>query len=436
MSSKEEPKQEVATKPDQKIDQKQEQKVSDSKSEDGGKEKSAEFKKKKQTFIVRTTWTIIMVVGMFSILFLGPIWVIGLVLMLQILTFKEVIALSSRPAREKELPLNRTLSWYFLATSAYYLDGESFIHHFKHIIFVDKYLTPLASNHRFLSYCLYVLGFVCFVATLKPGSYKMQFAQLCVTHMVLILVVFQAHLIISNILTGLFWFLLPVGLVIVNDIFAYICGITFGKTQLIAISPKKTVEGFVGAWGFTIMAAFLLVRLLCNYNYLICPVEDLSSSILSNVTCDPNPVFVPQSYRLPPAIGEFFNQEFVVLKPIYFHAIVYATFASLIAPFGGFFASGVKRTFNIKDFGDTIPGHGGITDRMDCQFLMGSFSYLYYETFISTHRVTVGSVLQMAVSNLQPAEILQLILSLQTYLHSSGVIDDTTLRQLTKPLKG
>ncbi len=42
-------------------------------------------------------------------------------------------------------------------------------------------------------------------------------------------------------------------------------------------------------------------------------------------------------------------------------------FASIIAPFGGFFASGFKRGFKIKDFGDSIPGHGGMTDRMDCQ---------------------------------------------------------------------
>jgi phosphatidate cytidylyltransferase len=64
------------------------------------------------------------------------------------------------------------------------------------------------------------------------------------------------------------------------------------------------------------------------------------------------------------------------------HAIMMACFASLIAPFGGFFASGVKRAFKIKDFGDSIPGHGGLTDRMDCQFLMGLFSYMYYQSFI------------------------------------------------------
>ena len=49
------------------------------------------------------------------------------------------------------------------------------------------------------------------------------------------------------------------------------------------------------------------------------------------------------------------------------HAVVMAMFASIIAPFGGFFASGFERGFKIKDFGDSIPGHGGMTDRMDCQ---------------------------------------------------------------------
>ncbi|KAI7986689.1 Phosphatidate cytidylyltransferase 1 [Camellia lanceoleosa] len=53
--------------------------------------------------------------------------------------------------------------------------------------------------------------------------------------------------------------------------------------------------------------------------------------------------------------------------PVQWHAVWLGLFASIIAPFGGFFASGFKRAFKIKDFGDSIPGHGGMTDRMDCQ---------------------------------------------------------------------
>lgn len=67
------------------------------------------------------------------------------------------------------------------------------------------------------------------------------------------------------------------------------------------------------------------------------------------------------------------------------HTLVMACFASLIAPFGGFFASGLKRAFNIKDFGQSIPGHGGMTDRMDCQFLMGLFAHMYHQSFIKVN---------------------------------------------------
>ena len=67
---------------------------------------------------------------------------------------------------------------------------------------------------------------------------------------------------------------------------------------------------------------------------------------------------------------------------------------SLSSVTGGFFASGFKRAFKIKDFGDSIPGHGGLTDRMDCQVVMAVFANIYYNTFVKLPMATVASLLQ------------------------------------------
>ena len=42
----------------------------------------------------------------------------------------------------------------------------------------------------------------------------------------------------------------------------------------------------------------------------------------------------------------------------------------------------LKRSIKIKDFADTIPGHGGVTDRMDCEMLNGAFVYIYLNQFV------------------------------------------------------
>lgn len=99
-----------------------------------------------------------------------------------------------------------------------------------------------------------------------------------------------------------------------------------------------------------------------------------------------------------------------------------ATFASLIAPFGGFFASGLKRTFNIKDFGDSIPGHGGMTDRMDCQFIMGFFAFMYYQSFIAVYKSSVGSVIETAITGLTVEEQMEVVKGLARYLYNQGMV--------------
>ena len=60
--------------------------------------------------------------------------------------------------------------------------------------------------------------------------------------------------------------------------------------------------------------------------------------------------------------------------------LILSLYASFAAPFSGFLASALKRACCIKDFGNWIPGHGGIIDRMDCQLLMGVFTYIYVNT--------------------------------------------------------
>lgn len=67
---------------------------------------------------------------------------------------------------------------------------------------------------------------------------------------------------------------------------------------------------------------------------------------------------------------------------MYVHEFFIALFASLVAPFGGFFASAIKRAYGKKDFASLIPGHGGLMDRFDCQFLMMYFVSVYYNTFV------------------------------------------------------
>jgi phosphatidate cytidylyltransferase len=128
-----------------------------------------ERQKKVVNFKVRTLWTFILLAGFFTILALGHMYVIALVTVIQILVYKEVIALASVPAREKNIPFFKVLNWYvvsvdknsqryFLATTMFFLYGESLIYYFKHIVIIDEYFLYFAIHHRFISAVLYIIG--------------------------------------------------------------------------------------------------------------------------------------------------------------------------------------------------------------------------------------------------------------------------------------
>ena len=104
------------------------------------------------------------------------------------------------------------------------------------------------------------------------------------------------------------WFWVPASLVICNDVFAYVWGVTVGRTPLIKLSPKKTVEGFVGAFFSTVIFGIIWGTYFMQFDYMICPVQDLGASAFDEVlTCTPNPVFVWRDWSIPAPMSVFFS---------------------------------------------------------------------------------------------------------------------------------
>ena len=106
------------------------------------------------------------------------------------------------------------------------------------------------------------------------------------------------------------------------DTFAYLTGSLIGKHKLIPeISPKKTIEGAIGG----IVATMLLFPL---YGFL---VETFFDGVATR----------------------------------YWVLVIYGFVLSIVGQIGDLIASAIKREHGIKDYGNLLPGHGGIMDRFD-----------------------------------------------------------------------
>jgi phosphatidate cytidylyltransferase len=229
-------------------------------------------------------------------------------------------------------------------------------------------------------FTLYAIGLISSVTCLRRRTLKNQLLLLMVVHASTYLSSLTCSTYILNIKYGKFFYVYPSLLVIGNDIFAYFVGKFFGKTPLTALSPKKTVEGFFGGFLLTFLLGLLLTFL---------KIQGL---------------FFPDSLHnhleLP---SKFFN-----IKIIYLHNISFVLAASFLAPLGGFIASAVKRTFQKKDFGALIPGHGGLTDRFDCQILMTFFIYYYMGVFFNQRSSAAISISNFLKENLKEDDLQEL----------------------------
>lgn len=108
----------------------------------------------------------------------------------------------------------------------------------------------------------------------------------------------------------------------ITDIFAYFCGVIFGKHKLIPeVSPNKTIEGSVGGTVF------------CGLAFVLFGV------VMKLLTVDIG-------------IG-------------YIWLFIFGIIAAVVAQIGDLSMSAIKRHYSIKDFGKIFPGHGGMLDRFD-----------------------------------------------------------------------
>ncbi|KAL1139044.1 hypothetical protein AAG570_009105, partial [Ranatra chinensis] len=376
-----------------------------------------------RNWVIRGIFTFLMI-GLFGlIIYWGPLALMITTLLVQVKCFEEIINIGYAVYRIHGLPWFRSLSWYFLITSNYFFYGESLVDYFGVVVNRTEYLRVLVTYHRFISFCLYIIGFVWFVLSLVNKYYMKQFSLFAWTHVALLIVVTQSYLIITNIFQGLIWFIVPVSMIVCNDVSAYLFGFFFGRTPLIKLSPKKTWEGFIGGGIATVIFGLILSYILCQYQHFVCPIEYSETLGRMTIECDPSPLFRPQQYTLPSSVATLATaigfKGTVTMYPFMLHSLSMSVFSSVIGPFGGFFASGFKRAFKIKDFGDVIPGHGGIMDRFDCQYLMATFVNVYITSFIQT--ASPQKILQQVLT-LKPEQQLSLFYMLKEALQSQGIL--------------
>lgn len=121
-----------------------------------------------------------------------------------------------------------------------------------------------------------------------------------------------------------------------GDSGAYFVGTFLGKHKLCPnISPKKTVEGLIGG----IVTVGVVVAVQCLVYNLILPSE--------------------------------MKMNYVVLIPI-------GMLASGAGVLGDLTASVIKRQYDVKDFGNLMPGHGGVLDRFDSVIFVAPFLYTVF----------------------------------------------------------
>src|SRR5690554_1228099 len=137
-----------------------------------------------------------------------------------------------------------------------------------------------------------------------------------------------------------------------TDVFAYLIGIKFGKHKMAPlISPKKSWEGAIAG---TIIATVLIGTLGTFYGSVF------KSDILN-----------ANNYQTILDGFEMLTKINITGKGILIYLLTFMI--SIVGQMGDLVASKIKRVYEVKDFGNIFPGHGGVLDRFDSAMFSGMF---------------------------------------------------------------
>jgi phosphatidate cytidylyltransferase len=242
-------------------------------------------------------------------------WFMGLFFVLAVITLSEYLKL---------VHLTSYLAYFLLAAAFYFLSYNVFDENAVYLLlilsgFVNLFLLkdvlwtskiPMFEKKKYVTVILYIISGFVFLTLIPVMNIDGRF--------------------MPEIIVAVFI------LVWSNDTFAYLVGKNLGKHKLLErISPKKTIEGFVGGILGALLAGFVIFKVLENY---------------SPMDAENYPLWV---------------------------WIVMAMIVAIFGTIGDLIQSKFKRQAGVKDSGIIMPGHGGLYDRLDSIIYASPFVYAF-----------------------------------------------------------
>lgn len=187
-----------------------------------------------------------MIVGFAIVLSAGQFYSSLLILALSVVIFSEINSIKRNEEKEVKIPMTKYINWYIFLAFNYYSLGRFIAAKLPALGLLYPLVGRLLAYHNFVCFVLFIVGFLSFVLSLRQGFLKYQFRLFGWIVIATLLISLPAWSMINNTYEGLIFFILPSMLIVINDIFAYMFGYFLGKHPMIALSPKKTWEGYFG----------------------------------------------------------------------------------------------------------------------------------------------------------------------------------------------